>query len=86
MSEVEVLKRAMSVIQLEVLLHYHYSPEQWDEAGRRITTSSDNAHESLLKAELLVIVKGKYSIGERGRVFVNGILATPLPEKRWVMP
>lgn len=82
--------RPFTVIELEVLLHYYYSPNDWH-LDRRESPASSKAIERLLRLDLLGRTAGsaphnsEFVISERGKVLVKALLETPLPVRAWVM-
>lgn len=79
----------MTPLQLEMLLHYYASADDFRD-GDFGAPSVREAIAHFKAAEMLTISDGTsnatYSITERGRVYVEAVLAVPMPERRWVMP
>ena len=85
----------MVPVQLEVMLHYYYSPVDHPmvESNPPIWTTT---RRWFLEAGLLETypeIKGKpqlnapvYKITERGRAFVKALCDVPLPVQAWVTP
>ena len=76
----------MTPYELEVLLWYYARGEDHPHeiAGRERTT----ALEQLLRLQMIAPDNSPliYTVTERGKVYIEAIINTPLPEKRWVMP
>lgn len=77
----------MNCITIEVLLHYYYSPVSWIAAGKQDAPAQQEAHRNLIAhAAITDASKGAPTITEKGRAWVENILATPPPVAVWVDP
>ncbi len=81
-SEVPVLVPGAMML----LLHIHSSPAPYGGLGNEAFI--DKCLQRLLDLGLIQprMVNTERKVTERGRMFVEMILATPLPEQRWVDP
>ena len=79
----------MTPLQLEILLHYYACANDFRD-GDFSAPAVREAIDRFKDGEMLTIDDGKgvatYMLTERGRVYVEAVLAVPLPERRWVMP
>jgi hypothetical protein len=86
----------MSPLQIEIVLHYYYSPEDW-----RDGEWNDELREMIRDlAETMALIEidprshpiglgyrpGTYRITERGRVYVEALKAMPIPIQTWHVP
>lgn len=82
----------MNIIQLEVLLHFAYSPEPFHFQTQAVHIAQAICEREMLMEETtrsrVVNLDDKriYYLTEKGRVFVNALLSTPLPVAAYVMP
>lgn len=85
----------MSPLQICIVLHYYYSPEDWQDGdwndGQRNTVRG-LANMGLIELDPrshpinLGYRPGTYRITDRGRFYVEALKATPLPVQVWQMP
>ena len=77
----------MTPNELDVLLHYHTFIE---EHPRLKAPAVQDALKNLIKKELLTVEKGEkkgiYHSTERGKIWLEMILSTPLPIMKWSDP
>lgn len=74
----------MSPSDIEVLLHYHCSPNPHP---RYTANAVREATEEFLDLGLIEPApRETYTTTEGGKVLVEALCATPFPVKRWVMP
>ena len=66
--------------QLEILLHYYYTPVML--INRH---DYDHAIAFLIKEGLLIEFDVGYTTTERGKVYVEALLNIPLPKQVWSM-
>lgn len=78
------MNNAYNVITLQVLLHIYCRPYAFEEDS----PASNEAHERLLKAEMIrySVKEGLFVITERGKFFVEHLLNIPFPITQWVIP
>lgn len=73
----------MSPFELRFLLHCYYSPEPFEAITNKVI--GDFAEQMLTEGILLKAEeKNCYTVTEKGRVWVERILATPQPIQKWV--
>ena len=75
----------MTPYQIEIVLHFHYSPEPWPQADAPAfpQTLSGLIGDDLLSARA---GPGCYETTPRGKVLVDMWCSTPLPEMRFIDP
>jgi hypothetical protein len=85
----------MSPLQICIVLHYYYSPEDWRDgewnagqgdivrglAGMGLLELDPRSHPIGLGYK-----PGSYRITERGRIYVEALKAMPLPVQVWQIP
>lgn len=80
----------MTPLQIDILLHYHCSGCDYREGDY----SAPAVREAIdwMRAESQLIENDNesarrcYKLSERGQVYVNALMAVPLPVQVWVMP
>ena len=80
----------MTPYELEILLWYHTRNIDHPHDGERPPiwepTIDKLFRDEMLTSNVVIQSNTAYRIAERGKVYIEAILTTPLPEKRWVMP
>lgn len=75
----------MTPYAFQILLHYYWSPEDWDGPSRGNALHREIMTKMLQDDLLNFATDGReFQITERGRAFIDHALSTPLPEKVWV--
>lgn len=85
----------MSPLQICIVLHYYYSPEDWRDGDW-----SDGARDTVRGIAGMGLIEldprghpiglgyrpGSYRITERGRIYVEALKGMPLPVQIWQIP
>jgi hypothetical protein len=94
------VENRVSPVKLEVLLHYHYSPECLAEVSdNKQSPSVEDAIRFWLKQEMLILTKDDdcengdgelywnvYTTTEKGKVYIEGLCRMPFPVPSWSIP
>lgn len=78
----------MSPLELEILLHYRYSPLDYrndDFSSPSVRSAIDRfvKQDQLLVADENIMCERTYMLSSRGVVFINKLCTTPLPTQSW---
>lgn len=85
-------QQTLSPMQLEILLHYTYSPDQYPWLDGRPAESRSRILAPLMNAKMLEYAATdpagdrSLKITEGGLIFIRHILSTPFPKQVWVIP
>jgi len=74
----------LTPLKVEMLMALQYSPNFAKTFPHLDSPAQQRALVEFKACELIEIINGNYSLAQRGKVLVNKILATTLPEKVWV--
>lgn len=79
----------MTPFELDILLHYHCIAADHRACVQNVPIWPETR--DMLLAEGLLKTPSKlhcrtHDLGERGKVYIQAVLATPLPVQTWVMP
>lgn len=81
----------MSPLHIQLILHYHISPEPYaqhePQHAKSLAVTEYRAqllHHGLL--EHWADGPDSVKVTERGKVYIEGLRAVPLPIQKWVMP
>lgn len=76
-------------LHLQILLHYHCSPEEYakDDERHRTSEAVKEYTDDLRKLDLIErsVDGAVFQTTERGNAYVRGICSVPLPIQRWVI-
>jgi hypothetical protein len=74
---------AQSPMELEIIIHYCYSPKQWLDFNE----ISQKIHDKLVGNGLLYFIDGKYKPNESALwAYVDALKKVPFPKQEWVIP
>lgn len=79
----------MTPLEISILLHYSYSPEDFRQ-GDFSAPAVREAIDRFRDVDSLLTKSDRdgqtYALSERGRVYVEALQSLPLPIKTWLMP
>lgn len=81
----------MSPLELAILMHYYWSPNDFRDGDFTAPMVRATIERFRDQDELLCLNHGgvgdaTYKLTQRGRVFLDHLMAQPLPVQAWVMP
>ena len=76
----------MSPVKIEILFRFYTRPDAMEKMGE-VCRSPDGFISELANVGLLgTDDAGKYQLSDRGKAYIDMLLAVPLPVRKWVDP
>lgn len=77
----------MTPVQIEVILHYRYSPNHFNHGGdSQMSRAHREAHQFWEANEMMTETTESWSLTDKGRAYVEELMAVPLPVAVWTFP